>query len=141
MHSICSNFCQLKLNNTDDPNRKGFNPDKFTDGYEQLRDAENRKEYYFFIAHYVRKVFPDNKITQLLRATPGSSFLDLITTSDIAYVITVVKNGRDMWDERLDGKESNAEGSGQGSSMYMHVCKCCLLVYVSIFNSRPIHIR
>jgi hypothetical protein len=116
MPSICSNFCHLKLNYTVHPNRKKFNPDNFTDDIKQLRNADNRDEFFFFIAHYVRKVFSDNKIVQQLRNTPGSSFLDLITTSDIAYVLTIVKNGRGMWDERMERKEADPE-----DGMYMHV--------------------
>jgi hypothetical protein len=93
------------------------NPDKFKDGYGQLIDAQARDEFYFFIAHYVRKVFPDNKIVQYLRLSEGASFLDLISISDIAYVLTIVKNGRDMWDERIERKELDTQETG----MYMHV--------------------
>ena len=94
-----------------------MNPDKFKDGYGQLIDAQARDEFYFFIAHYVRKVFSDNKIVQYLRISTGASFLDLISISDIAYVLTIVKNGRDMWDERIERKELDTQETG----MYMHV--------------------
>jgi len=117
MHSICSNFCPIELNYTADPNRKEVNPDKFKDGVGQLIDPQVRTEFYFFVAHYVRKVFSDNKIVQYLRISSGASFLDLISTSDIAYVLTVVKNGREMWDDRIERKEMDTQDTG----MYMHV--------------------
>jgi hypothetical protein len=63
---------------------------------EQLINPQVREEFYYFIAHYVRKVFPDSEIVQYLRLSVGSSFLDMISTSDIAYVLsTIVKNGKD----------------------------------------------
>ncbi len=68
-------------------------------------DAESRKLLYDFIARYVRKVFVDSMITRNLRAIPGYSFLDLIWPSDIAYVISVVKNSKGMWDQEVEMRE------------------------------------
>jgi hypothetical protein len=52
-----------------------------------------------------------------MRNSPGCSFLDLISASDIAYVLTVVKNNRDMWDEKLDKREEDTDDVAQGSGM------------------------
>ena len=56
---------------------------------------------YKFIAIYVRKVDPDSIIMQDLSENEGVSFIDMITPSDIAYVICLVKNGKDMWDQKI----------------------------------------
>jgi hypothetical protein len=78
-------------------------PDKLKNGIrEYMMRAEEGGELYEFIACYVRKVYSDTFITRELRCMTGCSFLDfLIRPGDIAYVIAVVKNGRDMWDQTL----------------------------------------
>jgi hypothetical protein len=56
---------------------------------------------YKFIARNVRKVHPDSIITPDLSENVGVSFINMITHSDIAYVICLVKNGEDMWDQKI----------------------------------------
>ena len=56
---------------------------------------------YKFIAINVRKVHPDSLITRDLSENVGVSFINMITPSDIAYVICLVKNGRDMWEPKI----------------------------------------
>jgi hypothetical protein len=63
--------------------------------------AEKRNELYEFIALYVRKVYSDTLITRELHCMTGCFFLDWIRPGDIAYVIALVKNGGDMWDQTL----------------------------------------
>lgn len=116
MHCIYSNLFCLKLNYTGDRARDEFDPDRYKDGMSQLINAETRVEFYFFIAHYVRKVFSDSKILKHLKSMPGVSFLDMISTSDIAYVLTIVKNGKKGWDEKMKGNDPNKE-----SRTYIHV--------------------
>ena len=120
MHSIYSNlfFC-LKLNYTGDVVNDEFDPDRYKDGMTPLINAEIREEFYFFIAHYVRKVFSDSKILKHLKSMPGVSFLDMISTSDIAYVLTIVKNGQKGWDEKMKGNDPNEETLDSGT--YIHV--------------------
>ncbi len=36
-----------------------------------------------------------------LRASPGISYLDVISPGDIAYVIALMKNARELWDQDL----------------------------------------
>ena len=54
---------------------------------------------YNFLAQYVRKVYPDTGIMRDLKNNEGMSFIDKITPIDIAFVISVIKNGRNVWDE------------------------------------------
>ncbi len=51
---------------------------------------------YEFFARYVRKVYSDNDIKTDLKNNEGLSFIYRITPSDIAFVISVLKNGRNM---------------------------------------------
>ena len=50
---------------------------------------------------------------------PGVSFLDMISTSDIAYVLTIVKNGQKGWDEKMKGNDPNEKTLDSGT--YIHV--------------------
>ena len=89
-----------------DPNRSEIDPDSLVKGVEDIiMDAEARERLYDFIARYVRKVCPDSIIKKGLRAMPGYTFLDLIRPSDVAYVISLPKNGRGMWDMEIEMRE------------------------------------
>ena len=46
-------------------------------------------------------MYSDSKIVKHLKSYAGVSFLDMISTSDIAYVLTIVKNGKEGWDEKM----------------------------------------
>jgi hypothetical protein len=41
---------------------------------------------------------------------PGYTFLDLIRPSDVAYVISLLKNGRGMWDMEIEMREMARSG-------------------------------
>jgi hypothetical protein len=56
---------------------------------------------YKFFARYVRMVYSDSDIKTDLKNNEGLSFIDKITPSDIVFVISVLKNGRDMWDQSI----------------------------------------
>ena len=49
-------------------------------------------------------------ITKSLRAMPGFTFLDLIWPSDVANVISLLKNGRGMWDMEIELREMARSG-------------------------------
>jgi hypothetical protein len=44
----------------------------------------------------VRKVYPDTDIKKDLKNNEGFLFIDRITPSDIAFVISILKNGHDV---------------------------------------------
>jgi hypothetical protein len=56
---------------------------------------------YKFFARYVRKVYPDSDIKTDLKNNEGLSFIDKIIPSDIGFVISVLKNGREVWDQNI----------------------------------------
>jgi hypothetical protein len=84
-------------------------PDKLKNGIrEYVMRSEEREELYKFITCYVQKVYSDTLITKKLRRMTGCSFLDLIRPGDIAYMIALVKNGRDVWDQTVRMKALGA---------------------------------
>ena len=50
-----------------------------------------------FLASYVRVVHADRYYKNLLVKNRGSSYLDIITASDIAYVVSLIKNNDAVW--------------------------------------------
>ncbi len=46
------------------------------------------------------------------------SFIDMITPSDIAYVICLVKNGKDMWDQKIQQMESGDDAEKKLRPLY-----------------------
>jgi hypothetical protein len=50
------------------------------------------------IARYVRKVHSDEHIHKVIRYSTGRSFLDIIGPSDIAYIVSIIKKSKGMWD-------------------------------------------
>ena len=94
-----------------DRNRSEIDPDSLIKGVEDIiTDSEARERLYDFLARYVRKVCPDSLIQKYMRAMPGYTFLDLIRPSDVAYVISLLKNGRGMWDMEIEMREMARSG-------------------------------
>ncbi len=39
------------------------------------------------------------KVEKLMTNNPGSPFFCMVTPSDIAYVLAIIKNGKELWDQ------------------------------------------
>jgi hypothetical protein len=63
---------------------------------------------YKFFARYVRKVYSDSDIKTDLKNNEGLSFVDKNTSSDIVFVTSVLKNGRNVWDQNIKMKQLSA---------------------------------
>ena len=84
-----------------DDNRNEIDPDRLRNGLDSFTSSAERVSLYNFLARYVRKVYPDTEIMRDLKNNEGMSFIDKITPSDIAFIISVIKNGRNVWDESI----------------------------------------
>ncbi len=78
---------------------------------------------YKFFARYVRKVYSDSDIKTDLKNDEGLSFIDKITPGDIAFVISVLKNGREVWDKNIKMMQLGAAVHGDRETKNNH----CLL--------------
>jgi hypothetical protein len=52
-------------------------------------------------AQYVWKVHSDEFICKCLCYTPGRSYLDIIGPGDIFYILSIIKNSKDMLDQDI----------------------------------------
>jgi hypothetical protein len=66
-----------------------------------------------FFARYVRKAHSNSAIGSELRNNEGLLFVDIISLSDITFVISVIKNGKDVWDQKIRMKELGAAEQGK----------------------------
>ena len=68
---------------------------------------------YGFLARYLRKVYPDTDIKNDLKNNEGFLFIDRITPSDIAFVISILRNGCDVWDQTIKMKQLGVAVHGE----------------------------
>ena len=90
---------------TEDNNRVKIDPDKLRNGLDHYASSSNKAELYEFLERYGRKVHPDTDIKKDLKNNEGFLFIDRITPSDIAFVISTLKNGRDVCDQTIKMKQ------------------------------------
>ena len=101
--------------NSDDKDQHNINPDKLKNGLRNFGGDKVKELLYMFLAKYVRKTHSDSEIKRQLKSNEGMSFVDLITPSDIAFVISVIKNARHVWDQTIR-KIGLGEPLGDGES-------------------------
>jgi hypothetical protein len=77
---------------------------------EQGRDLLN--QIFNLITRYVLKVHSDEHIRKVICYSAGRNFLDIIGPSDIAYIISIIKNSKGMWDQDIQMRELVAETMG-----------------------------
>jgi hypothetical protein len=74
-------------------------PDEIGKGFQTYIDLKIEKVVYNFICTYVRRIKPNVKWKKLLMKNAGCPFICCITPSNIAYVLAIIKNGKEMWDQ------------------------------------------
>ncbi len=62
------------------------------------------------IARYVWKVHSDEHIHKIKHYSAGKSVLDIIGSSDIPYIISMIKKSKGMWDQDIQVQELGVEG-------------------------------
>jgi hypothetical protein len=97
---------------TGDPNRMAIDSDLLGEGVDFVKENIGIDKIFNLLAPYVQKVHLDEIICKCLRYNPGTSFLDVIGPNDIAYVIALIKNSRDMWDQNMKMKELGTKAIG-----------------------------
>ncbi len=80
---------------TDD--NKVVEPDPLSEGFAGYTES-NMDHYIFeFLLNYVQRMKSDLYWRKLLKKNPEKSFLLFVTPSDIAFILSLIKNGRGMW--------------------------------------------
>ena len=81
-------------------------PEEYTSGLKFFKKNGRMDELMEFLARFVRLVHANRYYKGLLVANCGSSYLDIITASDVAYVLSLIMNSCEVWLKRktADGK-------------------------------------
>ena len=104
-------------------------PDELGKGFQDYIKLSLEHVVYDFICTYVRRMKPNTRWKKLLTNDPGRPFICCITPIDIAYVLAIIKNGLEMWDQaknpstnpekRLSPLFSKGEGRKRESGISM----------------------
>jgi hypothetical protein len=89
-----------------------FSPDLLGEIVKIEQGSNLLNQIFNIFARYVRRVDSDEHIRKCLRYSAGRSFLDVIGPGDIAYIVLIIKNSKDMWDQGLRMKELGAQAMG-----------------------------
>ena len=87
--------------------------DEVADGLQGFmkNNQENRglglPEVYKFFTRYVRRIHPDTHWKRTMKMNPNVVWFQLITPSDIAFVISMMKNGMPVWKRKTALFESD----------------------------------
>ncbi len=64
-----------------------------------FRDELNGKKTCYFIDKYVTRLYGSQHITWWAAQNKTKTIFDLVTMSDLAYTVVVIKNGHEIWDQ------------------------------------------
>ncbi len=93
---------------TEDPNPKKVDRDILANEPDLTKDG-----VYDFLGRYVRRVHSNQFICMALKVTLQASYVDIIGLSDIVYVIAIIKNSGEMWDQDIRMKELGDKAMGK----------------------------
>jgi hypothetical protein len=89
-----------------------MDPDDLAKGVTFWKSEVRMDELCEFLAFYARQVHSKRYYRSALVANPGATYLDIITASDVAYAVSLIKNGRLVWIHQLckdDDEEQDEE--------------------------------
>jgi hypothetical protein len=78
-----------------------IDPDKFQTGIQRFVDENTFDELFQFIALYLRRLYSNAHLQRSMKRFVNRSFLEMITPSDITYVLAFIKNSQGVWDQDL----------------------------------------
>jgi hypothetical protein len=95
-------------------------PDHFKEGINEFVRNDSLDLVFSFVCNYVHKLYSDKHLTKVLKMSPGTTIFQVLTPSDIAYVVVVLKNGKEMWDNKEEGNKGSKKArplftSGKGT--------------------------
>jgi hypothetical protein len=94
---------------TGDPGRETLHPDLLGEMVKIEQGSDLLDQIFNSMARYVRKVHSDEHIRKVIRYNAGRSFLDIIGPSDTAYIVSIIKNSKGMWDWDIRMRELGEE--------------------------------
>jgi hypothetical protein len=94
---------------TGDPGREMLDPDLMGEMVKIEQGSDLLNQIFNLIARYVWKVHSVEHIHKVICYNAGRSFLNIIGPSDIAYIVSIIKNSKGMWDQDIRMQELGEE--------------------------------
>jgi hypothetical protein len=94
---------------TGDHGRETLHPDLLGEMVKIEQGSNLLDQIFNLIARYVRKVHSDEHIRKVIRYNAGRSFLNIFGPSDIAYIVSIIKNSKGMRDQDIQMQELGEE--------------------------------
>ncbi len=94
---------------TGEHGRETLHPDLLGEMVKIEQGSNLLDQIFNLTARYVRKVHSDEHIRKVILYNAGRSFLDIIGPSDIAYIVSIIKNSKGMWDQDIRMQELGEE--------------------------------
>ena len=87
---------------------------------EDFKDGRYFKMIFDFLVNYVVKLYGISRIRSTLESSPGCGPIDLVTTSDFAYVVAIIENKKKVWEQqaRMKGMSDEEKKGYKDSSDY-----------------------
>ncbi len=92
--------------------RQTFDPDLLGEMVKIEQGSNLLDQTFSLIARYLRKVHSDEHIHKVICYSAGRCFLNDNGPSDIGYIVSIIKNSKDMWDQNIRMQELGAEAMG-----------------------------
>ena len=73
---------------------------------------DNFHKLFEFITLYIQRFYSDAHLRKCMKKFVNRVFLELISPSDIAYMLALIKNGKGVWDQDVK-MAANPHGSGE----------------------------
>ena len=81
-------------------------------------ESQGLTEVYKFFTRYVRRIHPDTHWKRTMKINVNKVFFQLVTPSDIAFVISLIKNGMPVWNRKKVIFESEEINKGKAKPLF-----------------------
>ena len=78
---------------------KVVDPGPLSEGFARYAESDMEHFVFEFLLNYVRRMKSDLDWKKLLKKNPEKPFVLFVTPSDIAFILSLIKNGMGMWDQ------------------------------------------
>ncbi len=82
-------------------------PDELGEGIKTYIKLNTLKQVNKFMCMHVRWISPDATWNKRMTKEPNRPFFCYVTPSDIAYILSLIKNRKDMWDQTKRCQENH----------------------------------
>jgi hypothetical protein len=88
-------------------------PDELAERIEEYMNSNTLHVVYEFMTMYEQRIYPDAVWKRKMEQNPNKVFFQMVTPSNIVYVIFFKKNGKSLWDQKKRQKNNPGMEGGK----------------------------